>query len=204
MIWTSATNGEESLVGELRAEVARVAPDADEASDDVARGVAAFWRERYDRQWLSSDYVEHLIAAAWRGVENPGGPGSPARSLEAWRGLASRLYRSAEWAGGDRVWILDLGKVGGLPCYRLELLWFPVVRRLIEDMAELWDATGGHGVLGVVGGVPAGISGRALRRWRADLAGHGEAVLARLRRQRGWAELPRLLWMDPVSGHAGD
>lgn len=198
MIWTSSITADDPFVGELCADVARIEPAAADAAQEVARGVAAFCRERYDRQWLPADYVAHLIAVACRDVAGRGGGECRARSLETWRGLAARVYRPGEWAGGEPVWILDLGRVEGLPEERVELVWFPVVRRLLAGMAELWDASGGRGVLGLRGVAPAGLGGTALQAWRSELGRFSEAVLLRLKRRRGWTAVPRAMWLESV------
>ncbi|MBP7830220.1 MAG: hypothetical protein KA248_09915 [Kiritimatiellae bacterium] len=198
MIWNHSMAGAEELEADLRREIGRAGPIAPEMAEEVARVVALFWRERYARQWIPSDYVGHMIGSVLCGLHGRAAP--PLRSLGVWRRLVSGLYRSSDWAGGEPVWILDLGRIAGLPGDRLELVWQPLLRRLLEDMAELWDSTDGLGVVAVRGGSPAGLKGRTLIRWRNELRGFGDSVLARLRRQRNWRVLPRLMWMDDATG----
>lgn len=185
---------------------------APEEAEDVARGIAHRWSEEGGENPIPSDYLALLIAralwslgareAARRLVDrnDRGTEGDLARhtldrlppSLPVWRCLKARLIRGGTWsaAGGDPVWVLDLGRVSGLDGEPLELAWFPVIQLLLSGMAELWDATRGRGFLGLRGVRPAG---KKAEREQADYV---EAVLIRLKQRRGWTDMPHWVWLD--------
>ncbi len=64
-------------------------------------------------------------------------------------GLASRLVRPSTWAAGScrDAWILDMTRVFGESLGSLDLLLAPRLRRVVEQLCELWDSTKGEGVL---------------------------------------------------------
>ena len=216
MIWTDFLNRTESadtLERYVRDEIHRALPLEEGVADDVARGVAAYWREQFDREMVPADYIAHMIACALRGVgemdaaDRMAGANDHRRpirhlSLDLWRLLTSRVYRPQAWAGDEPLWVLDLTKLSGLDPDILELAWFPVLRILLTGMAELWDETRGRAALGLRSRPPAGLGGKAQQGWRNEVVRFGEAVLARLGPARNWQSLPRLVLLDDATGRA--
>jgi len=216
MIWTesiSRAGSADALESYLRHEIRNTLPSETDLADEVARGVAAYWREQLDREMVPTDYIAHMIASALRGVGETEAAARVAGSnndpwlvrhpsLSLWRYLASRICRPWVWAGDEPMWVLDLTRLAGLDPDILELAWFPVLRILLTGMAELWDETGGRGALGLRSRPPAGRGGKTQQGWRNEVVRFGEAVLARLGPARNWQRLPRLVLLDDATGRA--
>ncbi|MBU1692618.1 MAG: hypothetical protein KKC51_01510 [Verrucomicrobia bacterium] len=214
MIWTGV-NGHapsaDALASYLREEMRRALSSEDDLTAEVARGVAAFWREQFDGTMVPGDYVTRMIAWALQGVGEAEAArrmaGSsdrlrPARppALALWRRLVARVYRPSAWAGDDCVWVLDLARLTGFQPDVLELVMFPVLRHLLNEMAELWDESRGRGTLGLRGLPPEGLGAKARKGWRTEVVRFGEAVLDRLGHARRWKFSPHLVLLDDATG----
>lgn len=89
-------------------------------------------------------------------------------------------------------WRLDLWRLCGEDVRVLDALAAPRVRRALEQLAVLWDATGGRGVLLVRG--PGGEGGTS---W----VDYAAAVLDRAAEGRGWPHRPVVV-RDTAGGRA--
>ncbi len=118
-------------------------------------------------------------------------------SLKAVR--PSKVFDSV--SGG--TWVLDLSRVVRPGGEGLELALFRLIGVILDDMAPLWDATRGCGILGLqhVGSAASSVLKRG-RSSRKTLALSSEimkicsAKLAALRDARGWTDHPRVLRLD--------
>ncbi|MBI9019835.1 MAG: hypothetical protein JEZ10_01080 [Verrucomicrobia bacterium] len=111
--------------------------------------------------------------------------------------FSARVVRPLNLNSAGRAWVLDLEKIQLTEADRHELIIFQTVRRLTENISNVWKKTNGQGVLGVKG----------LRRFSefmrprgaqppVQLCGHLHDVLARCARQNGWDHTPSVLQID--------
>jgi len=108
------------------------------------------------------------------------------------------LLRGGNWAFmNGRGWIIDLARLtpesGGI----LELMLCRLLRRLILEIAPVWDASAGEGWLGLKGmdGLSEGRGagrGAAWKRGGEVVFHYAESVLQYAARQRGWTKRPCL------------
>lgn len=108
------------------------------------------------------------------------------------------LLRGGAWTfmGGGRGWIIDLDRMTPDSRCMLELTACQLVRRLILELASVWDYSSGEGWLGLKGieGLVGGFSGKrgSKRRVEKELFQYAESVLGYAAQQRGWAQQPCL------------
>lgn len=229
MIWSSTTGGwniRKGLRQFIREEMNRagVLRGREEHAAEVAEGIATFWEDSGCPREMPCPYVAGMIARALWGVGERQAAEQVAAScanqeaaasvrdvtrlglpsLPVWRCLRQRLYREGSWAGagGEAMWVLDLGRLSGSEQEILPLAWWPALRALLGGMAEFWDASGGRGILGLRGlaGLRAGRARAGGRIHRLEVVAETlsfcRSVLDRLREERGWVETPRLLLLD--------
>lgn len=227
MIWTASdtVSGQgHALCRHLESEIASAYRDAHpvpEHTGDVARGVAAYWSGLAEADALPSQYVALLVSRALHGVgekhaarrvvehhfpDHQGGDvvenAMRLKSLPpaVWNVFASRLLRPSRWAVGQGgvTWVLDLSRLeldaGGC----LELSFLQALRALLHSVADIWNASGGEGILGLRGLSQA--AGLVRSRRANALAGEAEdycrSVLERLRASRGWRTAPHVVSLD--------
>jgi len=102
-----------------------------------------------------------------------------------WESVVRGVVRHrSDWLSTDQrpIWVLDTERLTS-DLWQMELTWPPAIRRLIEELAPVWDKPFGHGVLGVV--MPSR---------------HAQPVLLYLRKlmqhvadQRNWTATPQVL-----------
>ncbi len=71
----------------------------------------------------------------------------------------------------------------------LEFVLMPAVRSMLDEVAPLWDASGGRGGLGLCGAVRRGVE-------RVELDSFCRVWAARTARARNWASAPEIIWLD--------
>jgi hypothetical protein len=118
------------------------------------------------------------------------------------RSFGSAIVYAGEWHAvpGERIWILNVGRLIEPGENGLEMLLFERLRTVIDSFADVWDAAQGHGILGLRdlrGGARRVISTDAGER---RVAGMSEAIrcfcadrLARLQERRQWAAAPTVM-----------
>ncbi len=101
------------------------------------------------------------------------------------------------------TWVLDLaGAVH--PCRDgLELALFRLISVVLDDMAPLWDASGGRGILGLrhISSAAAALlkrpgASRKTRALIAEIMKTCSAKLQALRKARGWSNNPHVISLD--------
>jgi hypothetical protein len=119
----------------------------------------------------------------------------------AWRLEASGVVRRIDWSSrrGMPNWLIDLDALRWEEGDQVELVLFPILRRLLGALTPVWDASLGHGCLALGLSVSragcllsAGRSRRASRGSLAVVKGYAAAVLAKARAQRGWINAPEV------------
>ncbi len=167
---------------------------------EAASGVAAYLDQR--RAALkdltparSCTLVAHALEAA--------GNRDLARRLRIFS--TALVYRDA-WAvtGAETIWVVDAGQLLMPADPRVEIVLFERLRSVLTSFADVWDATHGHGIVGLKRLVDSArdvLGPRAHMQRVKDLAAELQCVgglhLDRLRAQRGWQATPSLLRLDP-------
>ncbi len=147
-------------------------------------------------------YVDsgYLVMLASRALQSVGNHKAAHRLMVFGHGLV----RPSEWAfcGGESIWTLDLGRMVLLDHAILELVFFSSLNTVLECVAEVWDATGGRGRLGLrrAGEAASGIlrheRGRRVEAFTTEIAGACRAKLRQIGGHRGWSSTPELLMVD--------
>jgi len=107
-------------------------------------------------------------------------------------GFATQLIRPSERnvdASRD-VWILDMPRVFGDSLWSLDLLLTPRLRRVLEQLCELWDPTHGEGVL--VLEMSARAADNPPHAVLLEVARYCVLVLERVRDRRNWRSAPEV------------
>lgn len=181
----------------------------------LADSVAAFCAEEEAAEYWTEDYLHCLIGRAMAGVgmtppeglipappfaAGPAWDSEAARSFQdipltplLWRSFASRLIRPARWLSflSGPVWLLDLGRLHTAE-KAMELQALPTLRFLLENMANLWQPSRGHGSLGITGldrlaeKIPE----------RQELMDYCRRVLESIQQRHGWPESPQIINLD--------
>lgn len=233
MIWSGGNTALErsALLRLLTSEIAGAVSDpafASQFAGEVARGVEAYCSEVLPDQAVPSDFLTVLLSRALWGV----GEGDAALNLAArpqgetppevldhaalfrrltpaaWTVFQSRLVRPSRWLteGEHLVWVLDLGRMRWERGSCVEMSFLRALKAVLEGIAEVWDAGGGRGALGLKGA--AGAARKVLgekapaakvSRFAVEIRAFCEGLLINLRHRRGWAEVPRLLDLDPAT-----
>lgn len=166
---------------------------------EAAQGVAAILAEQ---QTVPHEVDPHTACTLMSRALEASGESSLARRLHL-AGTSSVYAASWITAGRDTVWTLDVRKLApdNSPC--MELVLFERLRVWLTDYADVWDATGGRGVVGlkglsdvaasILGTLPAAFASRLLA---AELRDYCASLLDRQRRQRGWHSTPLIMSVD--------
>ncbi len=122
-----------------------------------------------------------------------------------WAAVSMRAVRPSKVfdSGSGGTWVLDLSGAVRFGGDGLELAVFRMIGVILDDMAPLWDASRGRGVLGLMNVKSAASSllkrSRTSRKTRAlssEIMKNCLAKLEALRDARGWTDHPRVLCMD--------
>lgn len=128
--------------------------------------------------------------------------------LIVWRLFASQIVRPSRTvtAGGKVLWILDFARLHREDAGWMEITFFPGLRALVTQLAAAWDDTAGEGYLGLRGLYAAGFAPTPRRKPKKNAA-HSDfhageirayilQVLEHVRRDRGWKQCPRVLYLE--------
>lgn len=166
---------------------------------EAAQGVAAVLRER---ETFPQELDPHTACTLMSRALNAAGETSLARRLHL-AGTSSVYAASWITAGQDTVWTLDVKRLtaGDSPC--MELILFELLRGMLNDYADVWDATSGRGVVGLKGlnDVAVSILGArttplAIRLLTGEMRDYCARQLDRQRQQRGWNSTPVIMSVE--------
>lgn len=165
---------------------------------ELATAVAAF----ADKSAEAGMYVEsgYLVMLASQALFSVGARKAAHRVLV----FGTGLVHPSEWVirGDASVWTVDLGRMAARDSAALELAFFNSLNIIIDCVAEVWDATDGHGTLGLqhLGEAASGILQHEHKRKVAAFADEVcracRAKLVQTGKHRGWLHLPDLLLVD--------
>ena len=166
---------------------------------EAAQGVAAVLREQ---ETFPHELDPHTSCTLMSRALEAAGETSLARRLHL---AGSSSVYTASWitAGQDTVWTLDVKRLTANdgPC--MELILFERLRGMLDDYADVWDATSGRGVVGLKGlnDVVASILGphttpMATRFLAGEMRDYCARRLDRQRQQRGWNATPVIMSVE--------
>ncbi len=198
MIWAAPVSEDpdrEAMESHLTRHLGSAYPNGKEMPEclpEVAAAITDVWAHDLARSPLPADMLPLLASRAlWGigereaargllkesthlgGLVESGGP-----SLSACAHLASRVIRPVDSSMVDSgpAWALDVARLGSIS---MELALFQRVRAVLEQVAEVWDAHCGLGVLF--------LRGRAVV---PGVTAYVQEVLGRIAGQRGWQATP--------------
>lgn len=210
MIWNNAPSPEssnrEALTRHLAAKIHAIAdPSAcalsSEAIDELACGVAAYLENASGTPDLGLFSHDTLILTS-RALYSLGERRLASRLLLFGSGFA----QPADWcvSGPDTMIVLDLEQLTLRPNDCMELVFFPSLRNALNAIAEVWDGSGGAGVLALRhlrDAVSALLPPRELRprqgvRLAEEIVTRCHAQLEQLRQARAWSMTPSIINLD--------
>ncbi len=206
MIWIPKNRDEDrrsALIAHLAGSIAEssiegLCSDPEQATE-LAAAIATFLEQQTgSEQGVDAGYLILLAMQAMTSV----GDADAARRLMV---FGSGLVRPAEWevTGGGDVWTLDLRRMMLSDDVPMELLFFNTLGMIIDAVAEVWDATGGEGVLGLrhvydsaVALLGESHSPQGLRSIAQEIQDTCRLRLDRAHRERGWQSVPAVMNLD--------
>ena len=147
---------------------------------------------------IQSDYLKGLASQALVSLGHTGA----ARSLVL---FGTGMLRPASWevSGEKDMWILDLKEMTVRADASIELVFFAGLNMVIDSVSDLWDPTGGAGVLGLrhVCETARALLGDNCRKRAANDLGDEiiDACSVRLEKAaaaRSWIECPDVINLD--------
>jgi hypothetical protein len=202
MIWNHGNPSEKEpeLLAAMTAEMEASCADGtltEESLKDILRAVDYYLRRDGGGAAVESRHVVMLVSKAMASL----GEAAAARRLLV---LGTGLVRSAQWevSRGNAMWILDLRRMTVKDDLHLDIFFYTCLNMVIDAIADLWDGTGGNGVLGLrhVCETATGLLGGGQK---AAIQGTGRLILDscrrrldKLRSERGWETAPEVMNMD--------
>lgn len=203
MIWDPGVDGDKAaspLVLQIESQIRKSCGNGPQPSDEgiheVARAVELALEKHGETSAPGAEYLARLVAQALASV----GHGEAARRLFI---FGTGMVTPSEWdvSGGDTVWVLDLRKIDVQRGTCLEMLFFKMLDMVLNAVADVWDASGGTGALGLrhvsrtatalCGGKPRDGLDLAL-----DIKHFCSRRMARIGERRGWKDRPRIMDLD--------
>jgi hypothetical protein len=148
MIWNKDSGKTASpVVDVIVDEAAKVAAATGTESPVHIRAVAEAVGHYLAESRAASVNSETLLCLAGEALKVVGQGGMAARLAL----FGTGLVRSQEWvfAGDDLVWVIDLGRIGCSGDACTDLAFYRSLAVVIAAMSEVWDGTGGKGLLGL-------------------------------------------------------
>jgi len=170
----------------------------DGSLEEMARAIEQFLEFRDAGPVVDSKYVLMLASQALSSI----GHDHAARRLLL---FGTGLMRPSEWevTGERAVWALDLREITVRDDAPLELLFFGSLSIILESIADVWDETGGRGVLGLRHVCMAASALLGKKGTRRELSQLSEEIketcrgkLSQIQQQRAWEMTPEVLNLD--------
>jgi hypothetical protein len=166
--------------------------------EELARAIESFLKHNGNPSVIDSKY---LVMLASRALSSIGEKQAAQRLLL----FGTGLIKPAEWeiTSGKSMWVLDLKQMTVKNDVFLELIFLNSLHIILESIADIWDESDGHGVLGLrnvccVGSSLLGAPGKT--RKLSSLAGEIKRLCDRKLEQigdaRGWSEFPHVMNLD--------
>ena len=183
-----------------------VAAQADAWTDAVAQGCAEALAETGGRgaclEWTAARALRSLGADRGAGIllarlfgDRGGGDylpllDQPDRDGQLWTMCAAGVLRAAPWreTDGGPAWLLDFTRLNGDAAAHMDLFRCRFLRQTVALLAPAWDAAQGQGSLAL-----KGIATSVRRQARSACSHTCSECLERLRIQRHWRHVPRMI-----------
>ena len=205
MIWNPNnrfTTEKSQLVSHITAEIEEVCGDDLEMDkskiEELAKAVESFLENEHDGAIADSKYIVMLASRALSSI----GEGAAGRRLLV---FGTGLVKPSEWevTGEDSLLVLDLKEMMVRENSPLELIFFSSLGMVLESIADVWDKTGGRGILGLKNVFATGLAllGSECDVHRVEKLGEEikaacEQKLGRLCAERKWVHVPRVMNLD--------
>jgi len=168
-------------------------------AEELAAAVSAFLEEHE----LTDSFIDagYLVMLASKAMSSIGQERAALRLVV----FGSGMVRPSEWevTGGSEVWTLDLKQMTVADATSLELVVFNTLNIVLDAITDVWDASGGKGVLGLrhVCDTAAALLGVSRNsKSVADLSNEIVRVcglkLEQAGRLRGWETFPQVMNLD--------
>jgi len=186
------------IIAEIQAVSSADAPLDGEKIREIARAVEHYVWENMPDGMVASHHLVLLSSRALAAV----GAGLQARRLLL---FGSGIVRPAVWeaVGQAMIWVVDLKQITLSTDACLELVFFEGLRIVIEAIAEVWDESGGSGVLGLrhvslaaAGLVGPGGSRKTLAAVAREIKTVCRQILEHVAGERGWNTTPLVMNLD--------
>ncbi len=189
-----------ALLRRLSQMLGETLPLSEAQMEELARAIDLFLEGRRNAGALPRDepYVAMLASRALSSL----GQGEVAQRLLVY---GTGLVTPALWeiSRGASMWVLDLRRLTVSSATPLELTLFRCLEVVVSATAEVWDASGGAGLLGLrhVCRTAAELLRRTphadeSRRLADELRATAAAQLETLRTARGWKRVPDVVNLD--------
>jgi hypothetical protein len=205
MIWDPHLNSESDqsvIVSYIMDEIGAVCGKGVFVSRDnleqVARAVETFLEQDVKASAVDSKYLVMLASRALSSV----GETLVARKLLV---FGTGLVKPSEWevTDGESMWVLDLKKMTVKTDVLLEMVFFNSLQIILDSIADIWDESDGHGVLGLrhvcsVASALLGTSGKKseVRALSREIRRLCDSKLEQIGGERGWSEFPLVMSLD--------
>ena len=169
-----------------------------ECHGEVARAIQHFLEHEVGTQFVDARTLTLMAAQALKSL----GQGGDARRLVL---FGSGMVRPSEWlvTGDEAIWVLNLKDIALREDASLELVFFKGVQIVLESIADVWDSSGGDGILGLKHVCVAASSllgaprnSKAVARLCDEIRGICAGKLQQIGRDRGWHSEPFVLNLD--------
>ena len=130
------------------------------------------------------------------------GQGGDARRLIL---FGSGMVRPSEWVvtGDQAIWVLNLKDIALREDASLEIIFFKGIQVVLDSIADVWDASGGDGIMGLkhvclaassLLGAPR--NSKAVQKLCEEIREICIGKLQQIGRERGWHAEPFVLNLD--------
>lgn len=200
--WRKAGHEDLGTVTEITAQIAQVCGDTYPMNEtqirELARAVAVFVEREYGAAVADPRSLMLLASRALASI----GEKQVARRLLV---FGTGLVKPAEWeiSGEESMWVLDLRQMTVLSGCELEIVFFRCLDLVIDSIAEVWDGTGGGGVLGLCHVTQSAASLLADKSPKRDISGLVSEMksacrqkLGQIKSKRGWTDIPFVMDLD--------
>lgn len=165
---------------------------------ELARAVEHFLEQTGVEEAVESDRLTILASKALTSI----GENCAARRLVL---FGTGMVRPSEWVitGFETAWILDLKRMTVRDDGSLELVFFTNLDIILDSIADIWDESGGHGVLGLrhVCAAAASLLGSTEDKKKitglvTEIKALCSSRLEQIRKARGWKSAPVVMNLD--------